>query len=93
MDFSRLLGHIDLGKIAAEAMSKLKVPPFDLYFVVDQQPGTGEYEFLGMTYTPDAARELVGKPYDGQHIHVLKMDMSHALRVMKELGIVVDVRV
>lgn len=93
MDFSKLLGHIDLGKIAADAMSKLKVPPFDLYFVVNQQPSTGEYEFLGMPYTPEAARELVGKPYDGQHTHVLRMDMAHALKIMKELGIVVDVQV
>lgn len=91
--FRSLLSKGALSNMAREVMSKMKVPPFDLYFVVNQQPGTEEYDFLGMTYTPEAAQELIGKPYDGQHIHVLRMDMAHALKVMKELGIVVDVRV
>jgi hypothetical protein len=93
MDLLKLLGHLDLGKIAADTMSQLKVPPFDLYFVVDQQPSTGRYEFLGMTYTHEAARQLVGQHGDGQQVKILKMEMGNAVRIMKEMGLVQDVKV
>jgi hypothetical protein len=93
MDLLKLLGNIDLNKIAADVMSKMKIQPFDLYFVVDQQPSTGKYEFLGMTYTHEAARQLVGQQRDGQQVKILKMEMGNAVRIMKEMGLVQDVKV
>lgn len=93
MDLLKLLGHIDLNKIAADVMLKMKIQPFDLYFVVDQQPGTGEYELLGLAYSPVSAREIVGKPADGQHIKVLRMEMGNAIRIMEGMGLLHNVRV
>jgi len=93
MDLLKLLGHIDLNKIAADLMMKMKIQPFDLYFVVNQQPGTEEYELLGLAYSAASAREIVGKPGDGQHVKVLKMEMGNAIRIMEGMGLVQNVRV
>jgi hypothetical protein len=70
-------------------MQDLKITDLDLFFVV--KPGDGDalesiYDFVGMAYSIDSARELAR---DGGEI--LKLDMMKMVPLAKQMGYVKEV--
>ena len=90
----KAMEHIDMEAIAADVMKDLKINELELYFIVDKPPGTDDYEFLGMTYSLPAAREMVsGLKHPPYAASILKLDLGKllALFAKMDLGIVEEV--
>lgn len=87
MSLLRLLGKLDLDELAADFMSRLKIQPFDLYFIVLQEPGAGDYEILGMAYSRESAQELKvesQRKHRAGTVKALCLDIAKLLKVIEQ---------
>lgn len=83
----KAMEHIDMGEITAQVMADLKITDLDIYFVVDKPDGQDDFEFIGMTYAIDSARELRDEVRSANP-EILKLDMMKMIPLAKEMGFV-----
>ena len=84
----RAMEHIDMEEITAQVMSDLKITDFEMYFVVDAQPGGEEYDFLGMAYSLKSAVAIKEEANNAYHPEILKLDIAKLVPLAKKLGFV-----
>lgn len=89
MDLLKLIRGLDLEKIAADFMEKLKIKPFDMYFVVKRDPSIEEYEILGMAYSERSARSIHSEHAPrtkASDVKILRLDIGHLLTLVEKMG-------
>lgn len=91
MDLMKLVQRLDLEKLAADFMEKLKIKPFDMYFVVKKDPGQDGYELLGMAYSESSAAEMRDSQEEAfgtaaGEIEILQLDIAKLLQIVEQLG-------
>ncbi len=85
----QLLEHLNLETIVTEVMKDLKITDLDIYFVVDKQPDSEEYELLGMAYSMKSASKVLEEQNRRRHTwepEILKLDMSKLIAMIKAVG-------
>lgn len=85
MDLMALARRLDLDRIVSEFMEKLKVGPFDMFFVVCKDPGSEEYEVLGLAYSLRAAREIK-KEHAAVDPQIFCFDLGKIVKLVEGLG-------
>jgi hypothetical protein len=94
-NFERLIEkameHINMEEITAQVMQDLKITDLDLFFVVYRPDGFEDcdYEFVGMAYSIESAREL--RDDSGTGGEILKLDMMKMVPLAKQMGFVESV--
>ncbi len=83
----KAMEHIDMEEITAQVMADLKITDLDIFFVVDKPDGQDDFEFIGMTYAIDSARELRDEVRSANP-EILKLDMMKMIPLAKEMGFV-----
>ena len=84
----RAMEHIDMEEITAQVMADLKITDFEMYFVVDCQPGSEEYDFLGMAYSKKSAEAIKEEATTARSPEILKLNIAKLIPLAKELGFV-----
>ena len=82
---ARILEHIDTDEIAADLMKRFKMEKFDIFFVVDEMEECCYYDFIGMAYSLDAAREMV-KESKSYNVKILRGDMGKLITALMKTG-------
>jgi hypothetical protein len=82
----KAMEHIDMEEITAQVMHDLKITDLDIFFVVYCPDGYDVYEFVGMAYSIDSAREL--RDDSGGGGEILKLDMMKMIPLAKQMGFV-----
>jgi hypothetical protein len=85
----KALEHINMEEITAQVMADLKITDLDMYFVVKNVDGDPEdYDFVGMAYSIESARELQDTV---QFSEILKLNMMRMVPLAKSMGYVEEV--
>ena len=85
MDLMKLVHKLDLDKLIVEFMEKLKIGPIDMYFVIKRQPGTEEYEILGLAYSLRAAQEIK-QEHRAVDSKIFCFDLGKLVKLVEGLG-------
>ena len=88
---ARILEHIDTDEIAADLMKRFKLERFDIFFVVDEMEDCCGYDFLGMAYSIEAAREIM-KESGSAHSKIFRADMGKFVDSLMAMGNLKEVR-
>ncbi len=82
----KAMEHIDMEEITAQVMADLKITDLDIFFVVYKPDSFDEYEFVGMSYSIESAREL--RDSSGSGGEILKLDLMKMVPLAKKMGFV-----
>jgi len=93
IDLMRFVEKLDLDKLAAEFMEKIKISRFDLFFIASRHPASDEYDFLGMAYSLSAAREIAKKESNTLYeLKIFRINFGELLLFLEKTNIVEEVR-
>jgi c-di-GMP-related signal transduction protein len=81
----KAMEHIDMEQITADVMKDLKIIDLDMFFVVCKPDGSEDYDFVGMAYSIESARELKETVEASE---ILKLDMMKMVPMAKSMGFV-----
>ena len=88
----KAMEHIDMEEITADVMKDLKITDLDMFFVVREDQTLHGYEFIGMAYSLESARELQDEDDYPLRAEILKLDMMKMVPLAKQMGFVETVR-
>lgn len=85
----KAMEHIDMDAIAREVMSRLVLKDLELYLVVRKFEDSETADFVGVTYSEDAAATLAFENGAGSHYPctILQIDMSKLADVAVKAGV------
>lgn len=82
----KAMEHIDMDKITTDIMQGFKITDLDIFFVVREDQTIQGYEFIGMAYSLNSARELRDDAgHDGE---ILKLDLMKMVPLAKKMGFI-----
>lgn len=84
----KAMKHIDMEEITSQVMADLKITDLDIFFVVREDQTLQGYEFIGMAYSLDSARELRDGDDHPLRAEILKLDMMTMVPLAKKMGFV-----
>ena len=94
IDLMKLIGKLDLDKLAVDFMERMKIQPFDLYFVILQMPDCSDYEVLGMAYSKETAREIkleAQRTHRTGEVRALCLDIGKLIKVVEQFQVAYDI--
>lgn len=91
MDLTGFIRKLDIDALAKNFMQKMKVGPFEMYFVVAKYLNYEHYEMLGMAYAEGAAKAIEKENrsdiLNGEgSIKILRLDLGRLLKIVEDMG-------
>jgi hypothetical protein len=88
MNLLRLARKLNLDEVVEDVIHRLKLHSLDLYFVVEHFQDSEDYEWVGLAYSREAAKEIRGRR---KNMKILKLDVGKLLTLAEKAGGVEDV--